>query len=80
MLKCEVFSETFSSWLYGDASSLSLTPLNGNSWPCSLVVVSILRGVAKLALPQSWYHFPADPMSVFSCLPGAVPTSLQEGN
>lgn len=80
MVKREVYSKPFSSCLCGDASSLSLTPLNGNSWPCSLVVVSILRGVSELAVPQSWYHFPADPMSLVSCLPGAVPTSLQEGN
>lgn len=47
---------------------------------CSLLVVSVLRGVSKLALPQSWYHFTADTIILVSYLLGTIPTSLQEGN
>lgn len=47
---------------------------------CSLLVASVLSGVSKLALPQSWYHFTADTVILVSYLLGAIPTSLREGN
>lgn len=46
----------------------------------SPLVVSVLRGVSELALPQSWYDFKAHTIILVSYLLGAIPTSLQEGN